>query len=127
MPGYILLMISLLPAAMARADEAKAINSLIAEIDSAVKANKPHMLSLITINTDVAGTTLEQEKSRTGFSYGEVYVAHSIALASHKTFDQIAAVKAKGNSWAQIAQMNKVRLRGSAALLKEMREKKKEQ
>ncbi|MEY2527708.1 MAG: hypothetical protein QOE73_2479 [Verrucomicrobiota bacterium] len=112
---------------MARADEAKAINSLIAEIDSAVKANKPHMLSLITINTDVAGTTLEQEKSRTGFSYGEVYVAHSIALASHKTFDQIAAVKAKGSSWAQIAQMNKVRLRGSAALLKEMREKKKDQ
>jgi hypothetical protein len=125
MPGYILLMIVLLPAAMAGADEAKAINKLIAEIDSAAKANKPHMLSLITINTDVAGTTLEREKSRTGFSYGEVYVAHSIALASHKTFDQIATAKAKGSSWAQIAQMNKVRLRGSAALLKEMREEKK--
>ena len=70
--------------------------------------------------TDVAGSTLEQEKSRTGLSFGDVYVAHSLAMASHKSFNQIVALKAKGQGWAKIAQMHAVSLRGSTAALKEM-------
>ena len=34
------------------------------------------------------GPTLEQEKSRTGLSFGDVYVAHSLALASRKRFNR---------------------------------------
>jgi hypothetical protein len=78
------------------------------------------MLSIIIINTDVAGPTLERQTKRTGLSLGDVYVAHSIALASHRTFDQIAAAKARGDSWAKVAQANNVSLRGSTAALKEM-------
>jgi hypothetical protein len=107
-------------AATAGADDSAAINKLIADINAAAKANKARMLRIIIINTDVAGSTLEQEKSRTGLSLGEVYVAHSLAMASHKSFNQIVALKAKGQSWAKIAQMHNISLRGSTAALKEM-------
>ena len=119
-PALILLMITLLSATMVRADDSAAINKLIADINAAAKANRARMLKIIVINTDVAASTLEQEKSRTGLSLGDVYVAHSLALASHKSFNQIVALKASGQSWAKVAQTNKVSLRGSTAALKEM-------
>ncbi len=119
MPVFIL-MITLLSAAIAQADDSAAINKLIADINAAAKADKARMLRVIVINTDVAASTLGSEKSRTGLSYGEVYVAHSLAMASHKSFDQIVALKGSGQSWAKIAQMHKVSLRGSAAAFKNM-------
>src|ERR1044072_1490932 len=64
------------PAVTAGANDPAAIDKLIADIDAAAKANKARMLRIIIINTDVAGPTLEQEKSRTGLSLGEIYVAH---------------------------------------------------
>ncbi len=115
-----ILMITLLSAAIARADDSAAINKLIADINAAAKTNKARILRIIVINTDVAASTLESEKSRTGLSFGDVYVAHSLAMASHKSFNQIVALKASGQSWAKIAQMHKVSLRGSAAALKKM-------
>ena len=120
LPALILFMITLFSAATARADNSAAINKLIADINAAAKTNKARMLRIIVINTDVAASALELEKSRTGLSYGDVYVAHSLAMASHKSFDQIVALKASGQSWAKIAQTNKVSLRGSTAALKEM-------
>ena len=115
-----LLTIAVLPVALALGDEAAAIHKLVSEIDDAMKTNKERMMTLIIINTDVARTTLEQEKSRTGFSWGEVYVAHSIALATSKSFNEIVALKAKGQSWAQIAQAKKVSLRAAAKPLQEL-------
>jgi hypothetical protein len=115
-----ILMITLLSVSMARADDTAGINRLIADINAAAKANKARMLKIIVINTDVAAATLESEKSRTGFSYGDVYVAHSLAMASRKSFDQIAALKTGGKSWARIAEMHQVSLQGSTAALKEM-------
>ena len=120
LPALILFMITLFSAATARADDSAAINKLIADINAAAKTNKARMLRIIVINTDVAASTLELEKSRTGLSLGDVYVAHSLAMASHKTFNQIAALKARGQSWAKIAQTHEVSLRGSTAALKEM-------
>jgi PIN domain nuclease of toxin-antitoxin system len=122
MPVFILA-ITLLSTAIARADDSAGINKLIGDINAAAKANKARMLRIIVINTDVAASTLEREKSRTGLSYGDVYVAHSLALASHKSFDQIVALKTSGQSWAKVAQIHKVSLRGSTAALKEMLKK----
>ena len=115
-----ILMITLVSAAIARADDSAAINKLIADVNAAAKADKARMLRIIIINTDVAASTLELEKSRTGLSYGDVYVAHSLAMASQKSFNQIVALKGSGRSWAKIAQMHKVSLRGSTAALKKM-------
>jgi hypothetical protein len=117
---FILVPITLLAATIARADDSAAINKLISEIDAAAKIDKARMLSIVTINTDVAGTTLEKEKARTRFSLGEVYVAHSIALAAHKTFDQVAAMKTKDETWGKVAQRNKVSLRGATSSIKEL-------
>ncbi len=104
----------------AGADDSTSINKLIADINAAAKANKARMLRIIIINTNVAGPTLEQEKSRTGLSLGEVYVAHSLAMASQKSFNQIVAMKAKGQTWAKIAQTHNISLKGSTAALQEM-------
>jgi hypothetical protein len=119
MPVFIL-MIGLLSPALAQADDSAAINKLIADIDAAAKANKTRMLRIMVINTDVAASTLEAEKSRTGLTLGEVYVAHSLAMASKKGFNEMVALKARGQSWAKIAEMHKVSLKGSTAALKEM-------
>jgi hypothetical protein len=98
----------------------KAIAKLIEDINAAVRTNKQRMLSIITINTDVSATTLEQEKARTGLSFGDVYVAHSLALATKKKFSAIVALKKSGQSWAQIAKSHNVMLKGSSELIKEM-------
>jgi hypothetical protein len=119
-PVLILFLIALLVPNMARADDSAAINKLIANINAAAKTNKARMMKIMVINTDVAAATLEQEKSLTGLSFGEVYVAHSLAMASKKSFNEIVASKAKGQSWAAIAQALKVSLKGSTAALREM-------
>lgn len=116
----IFLTTALLPVALALGDDTAAIHKLISEIDDAMKTNKERMISLIIINTDAARATLEQEKSRTGFSWGEIYVAHSIALASRKNFNEIAALKTKGQSWSQIAKTKKVSLHAAAKPLQEL-------
>jgi hypothetical protein len=107
-------------AAKAATDDSAAINKLIADINAAAKANRARMLSMIIINTNVAGATLEQQASRNGLTLGEVYVAHSLAMASGKTFKQIVALKAKEQSWAAIAQAHSVSLKGSTSALKEL-------
>ena len=113
-------------ATVACADDTRAINRLIADINAAAKTDEKRMLSIIIINTNVARSTLKQQEARTGLSLGEVYVAHSLALASGKSFDQIVASKAKGNTWAGIAQKNKVSLKGSTVALKEMMKSKRD-
>ena len=116
----ILLMIFALTTSVVQSHEAAAIDKLIEEINAGIKANKPRMVRIIVINTDVAGATLEAEKQRTGLSYGDLYVAHSLALATHKNFNQIVALKNSGQSWAKIAQAHNVSLKGSTAALKRM-------
>jgi hypothetical protein len=101
-------------------DDSKAIDKLIRDINAAAREDKRRMLSIIIINTNVAGTTLEQQKARTGLSFGDIYVAHALSLATRKKFDTIVAMKARGQSWSQIARAHNVSLKGSTALLKEM-------
>ncbi len=105
---------------VAGADDSKAIAKLIRDINAAAQGDKRRMLSIMVINTNVAASTLEQQKARTGLSFGDLYVAHSLTLATRKKFDTIVAMKAGGQSWAQIARAHKVSLKGSTELLREM-------
>lgn len=106
-------------AAAVKADP-KAIAKLIDDINAAVRTNKQRMLSIIVINTDVASTALEREKAETGLTFGDVYVAHSLALATKKKFSAIVALHKSGKSWADIAKSHNVTLKGSSELIKEM-------
>jgi hypothetical protein len=98
----------------------KAIAKLIEEINAAARTNKQRMLSIIVINTDVASATLEQEKAQNGLTLGDVYVAHSLALATGKKVNSIFALHKSGQTWAQIAKSLNVSLKGSSELIKEM-------
>jgi PIN domain nuclease of toxin-antitoxin system len=116
----VIFLTTLLSVAMAVAEDDAAITKLISDINAAVRADKQRMLRIITINTDVATSTLEQEKERTGLSFGDVYVAHSLSLATRKKFSAIVALKKSGQTWAQIAKSHNVTLKGSSALIREM-------
>ena len=102
------------------ADDSKIIAKLIRDINAAVRDDKRRMLSIIVINTNVAAATLEKQKARTGLSFGDIYVAHALCLATGKKFDTIAALKTGGQTWAEIARAHNVSLKGSTELLKEM-------
>jgi hypothetical protein len=110
------------PTTKAVAADPKAIAKLIDEINAAVRKNKERMLSIIVINTNVAATTLEKQKAESGLTFGDVYVAHSLALATKKKFSTIMGMKKSGNSWAQIAKSHNVSLKGSNELIKEMQQ-----
>jgi hypothetical protein len=117
----VILLTTFLSVATAAAEDAAAIAKLIDDINAAVRTDKQRMLSIITINTDVAVTTLEQEKARTGLTFGDVYVAHSLALATKKRFAAIVALHKSGQSWAEIAKSHNVTLKGSSELIREMK------
>jgi hypothetical protein len=51
---------------------------------------------------------------------GDVYVAHSLALATGKKVSSMFALHKSGKSWAEIAKSHNVSLKGSSELIKEM-------
>jgi hypothetical protein len=103
------------------AHDSVSIGKLIDDINAAVRSNKQRMLSIITINTDVATSQLEREKAETGMTFGDVYVAHSLALATKKKFSAIVALHKAGKSWADIAKSHNVTLKGSSDLIEQMK------
>jgi hypothetical protein len=106
--------------ATAVAADPKAIAKLIDDINAAARTNRERMISIIVINTDVAVATLEQQKKETGLTLGDIYVAHSLALATKKKFSAIVSLHKSGQSWTQIAKSHNVTLKGSSELIKEM-------
>lgn len=98
----------------AAAVQAASLTQMIASLNA--DAQKPggpeRALKSVSASTHVPVATLEKEKAKTRLSYGDLYAAHAIANASGKSFDQIAALKAKGQSWEKIAADNKVSLDG---------------
>jgi hypothetical protein len=106
--------------ATAVAADPKAIAKLIDDINAAARTNKERIISIIVINTDVAAATLDQQKKETGLTLGDIYVAHSLALATKKKFSAIIALHKSGQSWAQIAKSHNVTLKGSSELIREM-------
>lgn len=94
--------------------QAASLKQSIASLNA--DAQKPggpeRAMKSISASTHVPVATLEKEKAKTHLSHGDLYAAHAIASASGKSFDQIAALKAKGQSWEKIAADNGVSLDG---------------
>ena len=87
---------------------AASLSQTIASINSdAQKEGGPaKVLASIAKSTGVPVATLEKEKTTTGLSYGDIYAAHTVAKASGKSFNDIVALKKKGDSWDKIAADN---------------------
>ena len=100
--------------------KAASIDKTIANInaDAQKEGGPERVLKSISASTHVPVTTLEKEKAKSGLSYGDLYIAHSIASASGKSFDQIAAPKSKGQTWDKIADDNNVSLGGKKVVKK---------
>jgi hypothetical protein len=85
--------------------EAVSLDKTVAGINA--DAKKPggpeRVLKSVAASTHVPEATLEKEKAKSGMTYGDLFAAHTVAKASGKTFDQIAAIKAKGGNWDKVA------------------------
>ena len=74
--------------------------------DAQKEGGPAKVLASISKSTGVPVATLEKEKSSTGLSYGDLYAAHTVAKASGKSFNEIVALKKKGDPWDKIAADN---------------------
>jgi hypothetical protein len=90
------------------------ISQTIANINA--DAQKPggeeRALKSISASTRLPVTTLAQEKASTGLTCGDLFIAHAIASASGKSFNEIVKLKKRGQTWDKIADANNVSLGG---------------
>ena len=102
----------LLCAAIARADEVVILETTASDFDTwgTTSNGRERVLSAISHETDVPVTTLAAQRDQTGLGYGGLFIANSLASATGKTFDEIAALKASGHGWGWIAKQNNVKL-----------------
>jgi hypothetical protein len=95
-----------------RANDAKNLERTAAKINEHTKTQEQQteVLTKISDETGVPVATLKAERSRTGLGYGDLFIANSLASATGKTFDEIAALKAGGQGWGKIAKSYQVKL-----------------
>jgi hypothetical protein len=67
------------------------------------KPGNRHGLDRISDETGVPVTTLEAQRSATGFGYGELEKANLLANESGRSFDEIVAMRQSGEGWGKIA------------------------
>jgi hypothetical protein len=119
-PKNLLLTLVILFGGTIACTQAAPIKQTIASINA--DAQKPggeeRILKSISASTHVPVATLAKEKASTGFSYGDLYVAHSIASASGKSFNDVAKLKGQGQTWEKIADANNVSLDGKKKVTK---------
>jgi hypothetical protein len=109
----------LLLVTVVRAPAASTIQTIARINADAQKPGGPdRVLQSISASTHVPAATLEKQKAKTGLTYGDLFMAHSIAKAAGKSFEEIAAMKAKGQTWDQISDANNVSLDGKKKVVK---------
>jgi BioD-like phosphotransacetylase family protein len=114
----IYLTLVVLVALTAVAVKAASIQTTIANInaDASKPGGQEQVLKSISASTHVPVATLEKQKAKSGLSYGDLYAAHAIAKASGKSFEDIATLKTKGQTWDTIAAANNVSLDGKKSV-----------
>jgi hypothetical protein len=88
---------------------AASLTQTVANINADAKKDEAKALKSVAASTKVSEATLQKEKAKhPSLSYGDLFAAHTIAKASGKNVDEIAAMKEKGESWDKIADANGV-------------------
>lgn len=98
--------------AMVRGDPKSDLNDAVADLNEQARTAEGHqrVLASISRETGVPVSTLEAQRSRTRLGYGELMIANSLANSTGKSFDELAALKASGKGWGEIARDNNVNL-----------------
>jgi hypothetical protein len=99
-------------AALARADDVVILERTANDFDTwgMRPDGRDRVLSAISRETGVPITDLEAQRDRTRLGYGGLFIANSLASATGRTFDEIAALKASGHGWGWIAKQDNVKL-----------------
>ena len=72
----------------------------------------------VTWQTGVPVETLKKQRAATGLSFGELLVANSLASGSGKSFNEIVRMKAKAQTWSQLAQQLNINIDSISARLR---------
>ena len=99
-------------AASARADDVVILERTANDFDTwgTSPGGREHVLASISRETGVPVIDLEAQRDRTRLGYGGLFIANSLASATGRTFEEIAALKASGHGWGWIAKQNNVKL-----------------
>jgi len=73
------------------------------------RENQPVFESL-SKQLDVPVSALQADQESTGFGFGQLFIAHSLAQASGQSFEEIAEQFKSGKGWGVIAKENDVKL-----------------
>ncbi len=97
-----------------RADDDADLNRDINQLNDTAKTldGQKRVLEKIAQATGVPATTLEAERRSSKLGFGELMIAHLLATATGKTFDQILNEFKSGKGWGKIANENNVKLGG---------------
>lgn len=68
------------------------------------------VLDRMSSDLGVPVETLRQQQRTSGLSFGNLFIANSLARSTGKSFDEILATRRSGKGWGQIARENNVRL-----------------
>jgi len=90
--------------ALAQNDEVGKINK------AAGNQNEQQVLDRLSSELGVSAGTLKQQKQLHNLSYGQLFMANSLATSSGKSVNTIVSEFLSGKGWGQIARENNVRL-----------------
>ena len=110
--NLILAAIFLVGAAVAQANEIVILERRANDFDTwgSRPDGRHRVLAAISRETGVPVSTLEMQRERNRLGYGGLFIANSLAAATGRTFEEIAALKASGHGWGWIAKQNNVKL-----------------
>lgn len=96
------------------ADEQADLNKEINVLNDTAKTleGQKRVLDRIAAATGVPSATLSKERTANRLGFGELMIAHLLATATGKTFDQIVGEFKSGTGWGKIANENNVKLGG---------------
>lgn len=73
-------------------------------------AGEERVLTRLSGDLGVSTQTLKQQREQSKLSYGNLFIANSLAKSSGTTFSQIAAERESGNGWGKIAKDHNLKL-----------------
>lgn len=92
--------------------EEKQLEQELRRIDREAQQERGEERVLARLSADLALSeeTLRAQKQSTNLSYGNLFIAHSLARATGNTFESIVSTHHNGKAWGQIAQEHNIKL-----------------
>jgi len=110
--SFIWVALLLIGTASAWADDIVILERTADNLDrrGATPGGHERVLTAISRETGVPVVDLKAQRDQTRLGYGGLFMANSLASATGKSFEEIAALKASGHGWGWIAKQNNVKL-----------------